>query len=188
MELSSENMANTRTILCLNSGSSSLKFALFSISDFAEKKLASGAVEDIGKDARFWLRSADKLLLDKKDNLPDAHSCIGTIFQALDHSGLTRPAAAGHRVVHGGPLHTKPERVNPQLLEELKRLVPLAPLHLPAQIEIISAIITHYPDLPQVACFDTAFHAGMPEVTRRLPLPRELWDHGVRHYGFHGLS
>jgi len=90
--------------------------------------------------------------------------------------------------VHGGARHIQPQRINARLIEELQQLVPLAPLHLPAQIEVIQAIAGHYPYLPQVACFDTAFHASMPEVARRLPLPRSLWDAGLRHYGFHGLS
>src|SRR5262245_59078647 len=173
-------MAISRTILCLNSGSSSLKFALFSISEHSEQKLASGAVENIGENARLWLRSGDKVLVDRQAKLTNAHLCIGAILAAIDKSGLPRPAAAGHRIVHGGPRYAAPQKISPQLLQELERLVPLAPLHLPVQIEIIHAIATHYPELPQVACFDTAFHAPMPEVARRLPLPRNLWDAGVR--------
>ncbi|HEY6349711.1 MAG TPA: acetate/propionate family kinase [Candidatus Angelobacter sp.] len=175
-------------ILCLNSGSSSLKFALFRISDSSEQRLVSGAVENIGAQARLWLRAGDKVLLDEQQSLPGAHECIAAIFAAFDNLKLARPQAAGHRIVHGGPRYTQPERINSQLLGELERLVPLAPLHLPSQVAVIHAIARHYPDLPQVACFDTAFHAGMPELARRLPLPRSLWDAGVRHYGFHGLS
>ncbi|HEY6249870.1 MAG TPA: acetate/propionate family kinase [Candidatus Angelobacter sp.] len=175
-------------VLCLNSGSSSLKFALFRISGTVEQKLVSGAVENIGAQARLWLRDADKVLLDQQQSLPGAHECIAAIFNSLDHLSLSRPQAAGHRIVHGGPRYTQPERIDSRLLEELERLIPLAPLHLPAQIELIRALAQHYPDLLQVACFDTAFHAGMPEVAGRLPLPRRLWDVGIRHYGFHGLS
>lgn len=175
-------------ILCLNSGSSSLKFALFNISSSAEQKLVSGAIENIGTNAHLWLRDGDRVLLDKQEPLPGARECIAAIFAALDNLKLARPQAAGHRIVHGGPQHTEPQKIDSQLLEDLEHVVPLAPLHLPAQIEIIRAFVEHYPDLPQVACFDTAFHAGMPEVSRRLPLPRKLWDAGVRHYGFHGLS
>lgn len=178
-----------QTILCLNSGSSSLKFALFSISESVEKRLASGAVEDIGPNARLGLRDGTgRLLLDKRASLPGLRQCIAEVFSALDHSRLQRPTAAGHRIVHGGPDHTSPQRINSKLQHELKQLIPLAPLHLPAQIELIEAIAKHYPELPQVACFDTAFHSGMPDLARRLPLPRKLWDEGVRRYGFHGLS
>ena len=178
-----------RTILCLNSGSSSLKFALFGIAETTESRLAQGAVEEFGPEAHLWLRDSQKrLLIDRRTNLPGALECIPAIFTALDGSGLPHPAAAGHRVVHGGMFYTAPVRIDSQVQEKLKQLVPLAPLHLPAQIELIEAIARHYPDLPQLACFDTAFHAAMPEVARRLPLPRPLYDEGVRHYGFHGLS
>lgn len=159
------------------------------MSETAESRLAQGAVEDFGPNAHLWLRDSQKrLLTDRRADLPGAHECIPAIFTALDGSGLPRPAAAGHRIVHGGMFYTAPTRIDAQVQERLKQLVPLAPLHLPAQIELIQAISTHYPDLPQVACFDTAFHAAMPEVARRLPLPRNLYDQGVRHYGFHGLS
>ena len=179
----------TDIILCLNSGSSSVKFALFGISGFAEKRLASGAVEEIGPKARLWLRGADgQSLLDEQANLLSVHDCIAEIFSALDHSRLPRPQAAGHRIVHGGPHYTSPRKITRELQDDLKQLVPLAPLHLPAQIELIEAIRLHYPNLPQIACFDTAFHAAMPEVARRLPLPRDLWEKGVMRYGFHGLS
>jgi acetate kinase len=176
-------------ILSLNSGSSSLKFALFQISGAAERRLASGAVEDIGPNARISLRNtAGQRLLDKTGDLSKAQQCIAAVFEALDQFRLPRPDAAGHRIVHGGPLYTAPQKITRAVQERLKDLVPLAPLHLPAQIEIIEAISHHYPDLPQVACFDTAFHAGMPEVARRLPLPRAFWEKGIVRYGFHGLS
>jgi acetate kinase len=94
----------------------------------------------------------------------------------------------GHRVVHGGPAHDRPALVDEDLLAELRALVPFAPLHLPAQIEALEATARRLPGVPQVACFDTAFHRRMPEVAQRLPLPTALWDRGVRRYGFHGLS
>ncbi|HLJ28256.1 MAG TPA: acetate/propionate family kinase [Candidatus Angelobacter sp.] len=178
-----------KTILCLNSGSSSLKFALFSISESAESRLANGAVEDMGPNGRLWLRNANRRpLLDKQANLRGPHKCIAEIFAALDHSGMPQPTAAGHRIVHGGPLYTAPQKITRELQAQLRQLISLAPLHLPAQIELIQAIAQRYPELPQVACFDTAFHARMPEVAQRLPVPRSLWDKGVRRYGFHGLS
>src|SRR5262249_1404547 len=96
--------------------------------------------------------------------------------------------AAGHRVVHGGPNHSSSERVDESLLAELRRLVPFAPLHLPSAIKGIEAVKARFPGMPQVACFDTAFHRAMPEVAQRFPLSRNLWDEGVRRYGFHGLS
>jgi acetate kinase len=110
------------------------------------------------------------------------------MFVALRELGVEKLEAAGHRVVHGGPRFTQPQRIDAKLIEELKALVPFAPLHLPSQIALIEAIAAHYPDLPQVACFDTAFHSRMPEVARRFALPRELWEQGIKRYGFHGLS
>src|ERR1700746_1305741 len=94
-------------ILCLNSGSSSLKFALFSISDTAEQRLVSGAVENPGPQARLWLRQADEVLVDKQESLPGAHECMSAIFAALDHLNLVQPQAVGHRIVHGGPRKTQ---------------------------------------------------------------------------------
>src|SRR5881227_3897601 len=175
------------TILCFNAGSSSLKFAVFSFPE--EARLAQGAIENIGPEARIWVRNAqNQITEDRQASVKDAHDCIEAVFSALDKSELPRPLAAGHRIVHGGPLHTAPQSINAGLVDELKQLIPLAPLHLPGQIELIEAIAHHYPSLPQVACFDTAFHNAMPEVSRRFPLPRNLWEQGVRHYGFHGLS
>ena len=101
---------------------------------------------------------------------------------------LPRLDAVGHRIVHGGASHVAPELVTPQLVDELKGLIPFAPLHMPGGIEGIEAVAAGHPKLPQVACFDTAFHRKMPETAQRFPLPRDLFDAGVRRYGFHGIS
>jgi acetate kinase len=106
----------------------------------------------------------------------------------LEQLHFPQPAAIGHRLVHGGPEHAAPERVTPQLVTALRRLVAFAPLHLPSEIQGIEAVAAHFPGLPQVACFDTAFHRRLPELAQRFPLPRALWDEGLRRYGFHGLS
>jgi len=177
-------------ILCVNAGSSSLKFALFAISESDEKKIADGAIEGIGQPrARLWIQDAQKQLLeDRQAQFAGAHETIGALFAAVERPELPRPAAVGHRIVHGGMLYTEPQKITRQLQNDLQQLVPLAPLHLPGQIELIEAIRKWRPDLPQVACFDTAFHSRMPELARRFPLPRDLWDKGIRRYGFHGLS
>src|SRR5207247_2193763 len=107
---------------------------------------------------------------------------------ALGQGGFCAPDAVGPRVVHGGPDHTWPQRIDASLPAALRQLIPLAPLHLPSELEVIGSVAAHFPDLPQAACFDTAFHRTMPELAQRLPLPRELWGEGLRRYGFHGLS
>jgi acetate kinase len=104
------------------------------------------------------------------------------------HLGGTVPVAIGHRVVHGGPQFTAPQRVDAAVLDALEKLVPLAPLHQPYSLHPIRTIQAHFPSLPQVACFDTAFHRGHPEVADRYALPDALYREGVRRYGFHGLS
>jgi len=176
-------------ILCLNSGSSSLKFAVYQLGH-SEHRVASGAVEGIGAPtSRMWLRrgSADAIH-ETTTPMHDHASAARRVFAALEAHGLDRAAAVGHRVVHGGPHLSSPQRVDDKLLTTLRQLVPLAPLHLPSELAIIEAVARQRPGLPQVACFDTAFHRGMPESAQRLPLPRALWDDGVRRYGFHGLS
>jgi acetate kinase len=176
-------------VLCLNSGSSSLKFAVYQVGR-EELRLASGAVERIGApDGRVWLRTrAGEPVHEATQPVHDHASAARDVFAALKAQRLDRAAAVGHRVVHGGPELTSAQRVDDKLLTTLRQLVPLAPLHLPSEIAIIEAVAREHPAVPQVACFDTAFHRGMPEWAQRLPLPRPLWDDGVRRYGFHGLS
>jgi acetate kinase len=180
----------THVILCLNSGSSSLKFALYSMDEGREVQLARGAVERIGlSEGRLWIRGKDNdLLAHVRRDFPDFRASAQGVAEAAKDLGFPMPAAAGHRVVHGGPNHSGSELVNGTLLAELRGLIRFAPLHLPSAIEGIEAVKSRYPGMPQVACFDTAFHRSMPEVAQRFPLPRALWHEGVRRYGFHGLS
>lgn len=183
-------MTTTQVILCLNSGSSSLKFALYLLGDEEERLLAEGAVERVGlQDGHLWIRGADKqVLTEAHSDFPDHQAAVSVTFTALEQLHLPQPSAVGHRLVHGGPDHVAPERVTPPLLASLSRLVAFAPLHLPSEIQGIKAVAARFPSLPQVACFDTAFHRRLPELAQRFPLPRSLWDEGVRRYGFHGLS
>jgi acetate kinase len=180
------------TILCINGGSSSLKVALYRMGS-AEELLLSGAAEDIGhlgrgKVGRFWIRSADQTLADSEEKFSDHGQALTRILHELRRQGDHAFSAAGHRIVHGGPRLTQPKRISPQIVDELKKIFAFAPLHLPVQTALIEEVARQYPELPQVACFDTAFHAGMPEVAQRFALPRSLWDAGVKRYGFHGLS
>jgi acetate kinase len=176
-------------ILSLNGGSSSLKFAVYRLREPTEERAFSGAVEGIGQSVgKAWLHSGDKALQEESGQFSDHTAAVKVMFRALRKQGVEGLAAAGHRIVHGGPKFIKPQLIDPELKSGLKELIPFAPLHLPSQVAMIEAVAAHFPDLPQVACFDTAFHSGMPEVAQRLPLPQELWEHGIRRYGFHGLS
>jgi len=177
-------------ILCINSGSSSFKFALYRLGELGETKIAHGAVEGIGLPAgQLWIRDKNNdVLVDIRRAFLEHVAAAEAVSEAAKNCGFPRPAAAGHRVVHGGTRHSAAERVNASLLRELRELIPFAPLHLPSAIQGIDAVAARFPGLPQVACFDTAFHRRMPEVAQRLPLSHDLWDDGVRRYGFHGLS
>jgi acetate kinase len=178
-----------QTILCLNGGSSSLKYAVYRISDGGEERVFSGAIEAIGAEGgRAWLRAGDKVLSDQSGSFANHAEAVRSMFAALKTQGVTELAAAGHRIVHGGPKFTAPQRIDDRLKAALRELIPFAPLHLPSQVAMIEAVAAHFPDLPQVACFDTAFHSRMPEVAQRFALPGKLWEQGIKRYGFHGLS
>ncbi|HEY0266625.1 MAG TPA: acetate/propionate family kinase, partial [Rhizomicrobium sp.] len=180
-------------ILTLNAGSSSIKFSLFEIGPGRSLRLVSdGQVEGIGTAPHFIARGADGAVLSERRwpaPGPDHDAVIGEISAfAESHLGGDRLVAVGHRVVHGGPDHDKPQRVTAALIADLDKLTPLAPLHEPHNIAPMRAIARARPDLPQVACFDTAFHHGMAAVATRFALPRIYEAEGVRRYGFHGLS
>ena len=182
-----------QAVLTLNAGSSSIKFKVFEIADADRLELVSrGQVEAIGSAPRFVAYDpGGKVLAEQSWPEPDQpfRSLIGTVIGcAEDHLGADALAAVGHRVVHGGPDYFRPKLVTPELLAALDRLVPLAPLHEPHNLSPIRAIADARPNLPQVACFDTAFHHAMPAVATRFALPREYEASGVRRYGFHGLS
>jgi acetate kinase len=174
-------------VLVLNAGSSSLKLSLLGEDD---RPIARGAVERIGlPDALMSLHDAAGVaLVEERGELRGHQEAVSWGLAALERWGAPRPAAAGHRVVHGGAEHAAPALVDGALLAQLRELAYLAPLHLPGEIAVIEAIAERYPGLPQVVCFDTAFHRRMPEIAQRFPLPEDLWRDGVRRYGFHGLS
>jgi acetate kinase len=178
------------TILCINVGSSSCKFALYSASGGAESIVAEGAADRIGSSGgKIRIHDANGSLLSESDRqLARPQVAVDAMFDEFERLKLPHLDAVGHRIVHGGAHHVAPEIVTPALLADLKNLIPFAPLHMPGGIEGIEAVAARHPKLPQVACFDTAFHRGMPECAERFPLPRELWDAGIRRYGFHGIS
>lgn len=176
-------------VLCLNGGSSSLKLALWEVGS-GERALLRGAVEGIGRArTRLWLRApGGEAIAERALSADDHASAARALLEALAaHEGGALDAI-GHRIVHGGPDHLAPTRVDEALLAALRAATPFAPLHLPAELATLEAATALHARTPQVVCFDTTFHRTMPAVARRLPLPRALWDRGVRRYGFHGLS
>ncbi len=185
-------------ILTLNGGSSSVKFAVFDRSRVAAdgniEASVRGALTGIGTDeAHFTARVASgKLLTDERASLPDQPAALQRLIawtQSADAAPYMRElAAVGHRVVHGGATFQAPTRMDAHTLAALRALIPLAPNHLPNEIAAIEAMSAAWPGVPQIACFDTAFHATMPAVAKRFTLPRQYWDAGVRRYGFHGIS
>jgi len=185
-----ECMETPSAILALNGGSSSLKFALYQFGQGTETLLARGEAEEIGlPEGRLWItQSPAAPVEDDPCVFADHAAALARILDELAKRQLPKPTAGGHRLVNGGPDYSAPQRITPEVLTRLRAVIPLAPLHLPTELRIIDAMAAQTPGLPQVACFDTAFHRNMPEVARRLPMPRALWAEGVRRYGFHGLS
>jgi acetate kinase len=181
-------------ILALNAGSSSIKFALFEITRANEVHLASkGEIEGIGTAPHFIARDRGGKTLTEKHwaggPSADHEALLSPLLDWIEgHLGQDSLTAVGHRVVHGGRDFSKPVRIDATVVQRLDRLTPLAPLHQPHSLSPIRAILTLRPSLPQVACFDTAFHHTMPAVAARIALPREYEKEGVRRYGFHGLS
>ena len=177
-------------IAVLNAGSSSIKFASFVDRGGALELEGRGQIEELHAAPRFVARSATGEIEAETSWHELGHGA------ALDHLlpflqrrlGGHRLLGIGHRVVHGGPAHAAPARVDGELLDELEALVPLAPLHQPHNLAAIRLLRDRRPDLPQVACFDTAFHRTAPDLAQRFALASELHDAGVRRYGFHGLS
>ncbi|HZV35765.1 MAG TPA: acetate/propionate family kinase, partial [Verrucomicrobiae bacterium] len=175
-------------ILVLNAGSSSLKFAAFQ----ADKELSRSLA---GKFSRIGLPDAEmsvtNLITNQKEQrnlaLSTHADCVLPLLDFLK-SEDAKVNAIAHRVVHGGPRFREPQRVSMEMLAELRRFGPLDPDHLPAALGLIEEIGVRFPNVPQVACFDTAFHRDMPRVAKLLPLPRHYDAMGVQRYGFHGLS
>jgi acetate kinase len=183
-------MSRDQHILTINSGSSSLKFALYVLGE-TERLVLKGEMGRIGVSQGF-LQAEDhegQQLTSLELNLPDHEAALKTLFGWLQgHEVGSDLHAVGHRLVHGGLAHVKPQEVSPALIEELKLLVPLAPDHLPQEIKALEAVKRYFPHIRQVACFDTSFHRRMPEVAQRYALPGSLFAEGLRRYGFHGLS
>ena len=183
-------MGRDSHILTINSGSSSIKFSLYGLGE-TEALILKGELAGIGVE-RGDFQAEDQgghQLTARKIELPDHEVAFKTLFDWLQGHEIGKNLhAIGHRLLHGGPAHIKPQLVSPALIEDLKLLIPLAPEHLPDEIKGLEAVHQLFPDLLQVACFDTAFHRRMPDLAQRYPLPEPLIREGLRRYGFHGLS
>ena len=179
-----------KSILTINGGSSSIKFALFTANRSLPMKL-KGQIERIGlPDTLFSAQGANPgenftRPIAAADHTTAVAALMDWIAEREIDAGLI---AVGHRFVHGGPNYHVPQRLTRELVEELRALTPLDPAHLPAEILLTEAFHRRFPQLPQIACFDTAFHHDLPRVARLLPIPRRYEAKGVRRYGFHGLS
>ena len=177
--------------LTVNGGSSNIKFAVFTSSSDA-KRLASGQAERIGlPDARLIIKASHSAQQAK--TIPIAGGAYDAAIESLvgflgGRFSTSSFAGIGHRIVHGGANLVDHQLVTPTLISELKRIQSLDMAHLPSEITLIERLQKSYPDIPHVACFDTAFHRKIPRVAQLLPIPRHYLDAGVRRFGFHGLS
>jgi len=179
-----------RVVLALNSGSSSLKFGLYRVGAARSETLLSGEATAIGDTgAKFTARDArGKALASEAAAIPDQRDAISRIGKVLAGAKMPAPAAIGHRIVHGGPELRRHCLIDDAVLRQLEAAVAFAPLHTPPALSVIRFAREHFSGLPQAACFDTTFHAGLPDVARVLPISKEFQSEGIQRYGFHGLS
>lgn len=181
-------------LLVINAGSSSLKFSVFRTRDDGGVTAAiNGQISGIGTEPTFEAKDTRKNPVGAKvwaaGEKADRTALLGFLLDWIEeHLDGARLLAAGHRVVHGGAGHSHPVLITDAVLDELEALVPLAPLHQPHNLAAIRALAEAHPELPQIACFDTAFHRGQPWQAQTFALPREMTESGIRRYGFHGLS
>jgi acetate kinase len=179
-------------ILVMNAGSSSLKFQVYLIESGGVRSIRRGAIDGIGVSPRMRILEADKKLIHERKmaptEVPDLPSAIAEMTGWLQTVEGIQLRAIGHRIVHGGPNHADPVQITPEIIEELTAFQELAPLHQPNNLAPIRLAMQVAPHVPQIACFDTAFHRGHPEHTDCYALPKSFYDNGMRRYGFHGLS
>jgi len=177
------------TVLSLNSGSSSLKLGLYSFQNGTPVKVVWGEAEELGSsDGRVWLHGALELASTDSRHTSSAGEAAQYFIEKLQNSSAPQPQAIGHRIVHGGPQLREHQRITPEVLVLLEEAIRFAPLHLPSALSVLHRAISGFPDVSQVACFDTAFHRTIPEFAARLPFGRKFFERGLQRYGFHGLS
>ncbi len=181
---------STLPVLVLNSGSSSIKFAVYEAGEGRREKLIEGAADGIGTAmGKFWIKdAAGKQLADQRPALPTRAEAFALVAGALNSGDFPRPAAIGHRVVCAGPTIRDNQRVTPAFIDELESYADLAPLHTPIAVYILRKALELFPGVPNFSCLDTYFHRGLAEEVYTLPLSPEYGARGVRRYGFHGLS
>jgi acetate kinase len=179
-----------RRVWTINRGSATLKSSLYAAGDHDDFLLSMTVDQSVGSGSRLKISDpSGSALLDSPVDGRDPNASLEVILGWLgEHGFLSGLAAAGHRLVQGGPRHKNPQRITPEFLSEIEKFAPLDPDHMPAAIQGIRFIAKKLPNLPQVACFDTAFHSSLPPVARMYALPRHLYDQGIFRYGFHGLS
>ena len=177
-------------VLALNSGSSSLKFGVYRVTGSRTDLLVSGAAESIGESkAKFVAKDGQQnALISEATAIPSQAEATIRIARLFAESNMPTPAAIGHRIVHGGPKLRQHCRIEESVMRELAAAAAFAPLHTPSALSVIRFAQEHFPGIAQVACFDTAFHAELPDVARVLPIPKALQAEGIQRYGFHGLS
>jgi acetate kinase len=177
-------------VLVLNSGSSSIKFSVYEAGDGSRNKLFEGAVDGIGTDlGKFWIRDVDeKKLVDQTPALPTRAVAFKLVVDALNSEDFPSPKAIGHRMVSGGPTVLENQLITPALIDEMEKYTAFAPLHTPIAIYIMREALRLFPGTPNFAILDTYFHRTMPEVAKRMPIPSEYANMGVRRYGAHGIS
>ncbi len=185
-------MTAMSTILVVNAGSSSVKFQVFEVRNGDLTRLVRGQIDGIGTHPRLRASTAEgAVAVDRAfrtDDVPDVSAALHAAGAWLREEQGIDPVAVGHRVVHGGPEYDRPVLIDREVLTRLERYVSLAPLHQPNNLAPIRALLGRFPNLPQVACFDTAFHRGHSAVADHFAIPERLYTEGVRRYGFHGLS
>ncbi len=177
-------------ILTINGGSSSIKFALFE-ADNAPRRILAGRIEGIGLPQGSFMVNGQNATdnFSRQLTAPDHKAAVNALMDWIEERIENETLiAVGHRVVHGGPKYWEPQRIRPKMIEALYQLSPFDPEHLPEEILLTEAFHRRFPELPQIACFDTTFHHDMPRVAQLIPIPRRYEGKGVRRYGFHGIS
>src|SRR5579875_1594518 len=175
--------------LALNCGSSSLKFGMYRAEGDDAELLWEGEAEEIGRESSsFWLKAVNAEKETRKVPISDHGAALLHVFKAMAEFDSPDISAVGHRFVHGGPRLRNHQRITTELRRQLQAAVEYAPLHLPAAISVLEEVSKRLPDVPQIACFDTAFHSEMPDISKTFALPLNLRASGIERYGFHGLS